>query len=57
MIPRVPHLAGSRPGHSDLLCDDDDERRCRTRPVLIVEKLDGIAVEFVDVDGSIDVIM
>lgn len=57
MIPRVPHLKGSRPGQSDLLCDDDDERRCRETPVVIVEKLDGIAVEFVDVDGEIDVVM
>lgn len=58
MIPRVPHLSGSRLGQSDLLCSEAEEELCRRTPVVVVEKLDGIAVEFfADDTGGIDVVM
>lgn len=47
MIPvfqRVPHFQGSNAGVDDLLLTPDEERALLTRPVYVMEKLDGLAV-------------
>jgi len=43
-FPRIPHLPGSHASHDDLVLSDDETRRFFARPVVVLEKLDGLNV-------------
>lgn len=43
-FPRIPHLPRSHASHDDLVLTDDDARRFLMKPVVVLEKLDGLNV-------------
>ncbi len=58
LIGRIPHLSGSRWGRDDLQLSAQEEATLRGESVVIVEKVDGIAVAFfADDDGEVAVTM
>ena len=57
-MPHIPHLAGSRLGNNDLTATPEQEHLCRTQPVTIVEKMDGVGLTLgLDAFGALDVAM
>ena len=56
-MPRVPHLPGSRLGQDDLVAGVRLVRALLEEPVVVLEKLDGVALTIATEGGQLDVAM
>ncbi|MBI2374873.1 MAG: hypothetical protein HYV07_12825 [Deltaproteobacteria bacterium] len=57
-LPRIPHLPGSRFGNDDLLVPPESLPDFLEKPVVVVEKLDGVGLTIaLDLAGQVDVDM